>query len=560
MMEIWTKHRLKARSGGKSYETGGLIVAGIIGLVLLANWQGKKSKPEVLPSDPIGIPDYVPAVTDWKEVPVPVEVVAIQEPELARPPSPPPPPPAPVIPDYPQIAPFQPLAIEPLQDWIYPSFNGRTHARLGPSNPYSRRLRQTFERFQGQIRTRGTREEIRDIEWQIYQEMFAYRRSRGLGLGDSGFNMVQAARIVTRWVERNVEEHADIDDEWLTPLETIRRGGDCEDIAVLKYWLLMRLGVPERNLRLVHMDGTSWADRTDRVTHIMLAFVNYDMEWRFLDNGAYLSANRVHRNPEMSDWRIKGTYNRMGGWLHDNYAPPPEEYIFPDVAELCNDRRYRLRAGYLSPAECASGVIAANDGKSLEQWNTWRFWRHTREAYPLGHVGVYYPVDWQHMKLEHMPVLRPEDWPLNARAMSLSQRAPDSATPEEVAYLVRLSLHGAMLALDYDDEDLADGLLQRAQVLRDILTWSRGDALYNFADDEAAIVCDLMELFDIATHQASYSGWTRRFVNGEDRGMVYDMARDDRDLDPLHALKERYEDRQEQITLASLTVGTHQSE
>jgi predicted transglutaminase-like cysteine proteinase len=41
------------------------------------------------------------------------------------------------------------------------------------------------------------------------------------------------------------------DDEWASPLESIENGGDCEDIAILKYVSLMELGFAEKQLRLV---------------------------------------------------------------------------------------------------------------------------------------------------------------------------------------------------------------------------------------------------------------------------------------------------------------------
>lgn len=42
------------------------------------------------------------------------------------------------------------------------------------------------------------------------------------------------------------------DDYWATPFELLARGGgDCEDLAVAKYYLLREQGIPETNLRLL---------------------------------------------------------------------------------------------------------------------------------------------------------------------------------------------------------------------------------------------------------------------------------------------------------------------
>lgn len=40
-------------------------------------------------------------------------------------------------------------------------------------------------------------------------------------------------------------------DYWATPWETLARGGDCEDLAIAKYYLLREHGVPESRLRML---------------------------------------------------------------------------------------------------------------------------------------------------------------------------------------------------------------------------------------------------------------------------------------------------------------------
>lgn len=42
-------------------------------------------------------------------------------------------------------------------------------------------------------------------------------------------------------------------DYWETPGEFIARGGDCEDFAIAKYFSLIRVGFPSRDLRIVIM-------------------------------------------------------------------------------------------------------------------------------------------------------------------------------------------------------------------------------------------------------------------------------------------------------------------
>ena len=46
-------------------------------------------------------------------------------------------------------------------------------------------------------------------------------------------------------------------DRWSTPSELLQFGGDCEDFAIAKYFLLRELGVPAAAMRVVIMRATS---------------------------------------------------------------------------------------------------------------------------------------------------------------------------------------------------------------------------------------------------------------------------------------------------------------
>ncbi|WP_051329000.1 transglutaminase-like cysteine peptidase [Geminicoccus roseus] len=45
-------------------------------------------------------------------------------------------------------------------------------------------------------------------------------------------------------------------DYWASPLEFLRRTGDCEDYAILKYYSLRQLGVPASDMRMVVVQDT----------------------------------------------------------------------------------------------------------------------------------------------------------------------------------------------------------------------------------------------------------------------------------------------------------------
>lgn len=58
---------------------------------------------------------------------------------------------------------------------------------------------------------------------------------------------------------------------WATPLETLSRGsGDCEDFAILKFFTLKALGVPEKNLRLT-LVGDQGSEKLDHAILVVNA-------------------------------------------------------------------------------------------------------------------------------------------------------------------------------------------------------------------------------------------------------------------------------------------------
>lgn len=78
---------------------------------------------------------------------------------------------------------------------------------------------------------------------------------------------------VNRFVNHSVQHGEDQDiwgqaDYWATPLETLGRGrGDCEDIAIAKYFGLVRLGVPSERLRLTFVKSLE-----QQRAHMVLAY------------------------------------------------------------------------------------------------------------------------------------------------------------------------------------------------------------------------------------------------------------------------------------------------
>jgi predicted transglutaminase-like cysteine proteinase len=128
-------------------------------------------------------------------------------------------------------------------------------------------------------------------------------------------------------------------DYWATPIETAMNGvGDCEDTAILQYFILRKLGVPEDRL-LLAMVGTSPNARTAGVDHAVLllntARAGEEPRFLVLNNGAPLDTSQAYAEEGVGNWEnpyvLYSAMNRHGYWetqaAVDVYrfgnAPPP---------------------------------------------------------------------------------------------------------------------------------------------------------------------------------------------------------------------------------------------
>lgn len=95
-------------------------------------------------------------------------------------------------------------------------------------------------------------------------------------------------------------------DYWATPVEFLRRGGDCEDFAIAKYIALRALGVPEERLRvaIVH-------DNHKNIPHAILIV--------YTDQGAYGLDNQIKtliKADVEKRYRPIFSINNQAWWLH----------------------------------------------------------------------------------------------------------------------------------------------------------------------------------------------------------------------------------------------------
>jgi predicted transglutaminase-like cysteine proteinase len=133
----------------------------------------------------------------------------------------------------------------------------------------------------------------------------------------------QQLALINRYVnkrryrdDRSAELTTQLSDEpvkyrsrWSTPGEFLKRGGDCEDFATTKYFLLRELGVDSGRMRVV----VTW-DRRARGYHAILAVAQDNGEVWLLE-----SDNHIYKRRHQ-DYRYIYAVNENAVWDHENPA------------------------------------------------------------------------------------------------------------------------------------------------------------------------------------------------------------------------------------------------
>ncbi|EHV5557996.1 transglutaminase-like cysteine peptidase [Vibrio parahaemolyticus] len=129
------------------------------------------------------------------------------------------------------------------------------------------------------------------------------------------YNRIIYTQDMTLWGQK---------DYWATPEETLRRfKGDCEDIAIAKYFSLLRQGMPSERLRLVYLQLPS---TVPKIYHLVLEYHHEDGQVYVLDNrdSQIYQADDEHRaqtvvtfdlhNMWIDGQRVGGSQVRMKKW------------------------------------------------------------------------------------------------------------------------------------------------------------------------------------------------------------------------------------------------------
>lgn len=141
------------------------------------------------------------------------------------------------------------------------------------------------------------------------------RRLKGLRhvlLKGADLRLEQQVRLVNRYINRHrykddrVSSRSAAGNQWETLTEFLHRGGDCEDFAVAKYFVLREFGVEAEDMRIVI------GKQSKRATHHAMLAIRFDEGVWLLEND-----NSIHRNGFQDINRFVYAINEQGIWDHE---------------------------------------------------------------------------------------------------------------------------------------------------------------------------------------------------------------------------------------------------
>ena len=141
------------------------------------------------------------------------------------------------------------------------------------------------------------------------------RRLKGLRhilLRGADLKPEQQIRLVNRYINKQrykddrVSSRSVAGNQWETLTEFLQRGGDCEDFAVAKYFILRELGVDAEDMRIVI------GKESKRATHHAMLAIKFDEGVWLLEND-----NTIHRNGYQDISKFVYAINEQGIWDHE---------------------------------------------------------------------------------------------------------------------------------------------------------------------------------------------------------------------------------------------------
>ena len=141
------------------------------------------------------------------------------------------------------------------------------------------------------------------------------RQLKGLRLilvKGSELTLDQKVRLVNRYINRQqykddrVSANSDAGNQWMTLTEFLDHGGDCEDFAAAKYFVLREFGVSAEDMRIVI------GREPNRATHHAMLAVRLGEGVWLLEND-----NTIHRNGYQDINNFVYAINEQSIWDHE---------------------------------------------------------------------------------------------------------------------------------------------------------------------------------------------------------------------------------------------------
>jgi predicted transglutaminase-like cysteine proteinase len=157
--------------------------------------------------------------------------------------------------------------------------------------------RGTLQRFEQELKSCGSNQ-CKKKQWEAVidglrgKDLMTQLRKINVEMNDK--------RYITDPVNWNLPDY------WATPLQFLRKNGDCEDYAIAKYMALRDLGVSADDMRIVVLN-----DLNLRIAHAILAV--------YVNGKPYILDNQVSKVvPASSIRHYQPVYsiNENGWWLH----------------------------------------------------------------------------------------------------------------------------------------------------------------------------------------------------------------------------------------------------
>lgn len=126
-----------------------------------------------------------------------------------------------------------------------------------------------------------------------------------------------------QWRPKNDADTWDTPEYWASPKEFIaKRGGDCEDYAIAKYFALRFLGVSADRLRIVVIRARDERGVPAANLHAILA-ARINGNWFILDNNARPKNNIFPHTQYRGRFEPLYSVNENAAWVHGSQAAPP---------------------------------------------------------------------------------------------------------------------------------------------------------------------------------------------------------------------------------------------